>query len=108
MLTRYASVLQVRDNHGGPRNCHWSGAGREAPGKTSHYSREAILGLSYHVPHLVVVRVGQAAAAASENGSGPTGIITIRIRVRPASWNVMKPRIQCVQTPWMQGFMTAI
>jgi hypothetical protein len=67
MLTRYASVLQVRDNHGGPRTCHRSGAGREAPGKTSHYSREAILGLSYHVPHFVV-RVGQAAAA--DSGSG--------------------------------------
>src|SRR6266702_4595241 len=39
-----------------------SGAGREAPGRTSHYSREAVLGLSYHVK-LLVVRVGQAAAA---------------------------------------------
>jgi hypothetical protein len=44
MLTRYASVLQVREIQGGPRNCHRSGAGREAPGKTSHYSREAVLG----------------------------------------------------------------
>ena len=39
-----------------------SGAGGEAPGKTSHYSREAVLGLCYHVKHLVV-RVGEAAAA---------------------------------------------
>jgi hypothetical protein len=28
-----------------------SGAGGEAPGRTSHYSREAVLGLCYHVPH---------------------------------------------------------
>ena len=44
MLTRYASVLQVRENGGGARNCYRSGAGWEAPGKTSHYSREAVLG----------------------------------------------------------------
>jgi hypothetical protein len=29
---------------------------------------------------------------------GHTGTISIRIRVRRASWNAMEPRIQCVLT----------
>jgi hypothetical protein len=37
--------------------------------------------------------------------SGHTGTISIAIRVRPASWDVMKPRIQCVLTQWKPGFI---
>jgi hypothetical protein len=37
--------------------------------------------------------------------SGNTGIISITLRVRRASSNVMKPQIQCVLTPWNPGFM---
>ena len=47
-----------------------SGAGGEAPGRTSHYSREAVLGLSYRDKHLVA-RVGQAAAAGLTFGMNP-------------------------------------
>jgi len=53
--SRYAKTTAAHGTAAG------SGAGGEAPGRTSHYSREAVLGLSYHVKHLVV-RVGQAAA----------------------------------------------
>jgi hypothetical protein len=67
MLTRYASVLQVREITAVHGTAVGSGAGREAPGRTSHYSREAAFG-------------------------------------RRASWNVVKPRIQCVLTHWMSGF----
>jgi hypothetical protein len=38
---------------------------------------------------------------------GDTGIISIAIRVRRASSNGMKPRIQCVLTPWNAGFMAS-
>ena len=44
MLTRYASVLQVREITAVHGTAVGSGAGREAPGRTSHYSREAVLG----------------------------------------------------------------
>ena len=57
-------------NHGGHGTAVASGAGGEAPGRTSHYSREAVLGLSYHDKHLVA-RVGQAAAAGLTFGMNP-------------------------------------
>ena len=34
---------------------------------------------------------------------GHAGTISITVRVRRASWNAMKPRIQCVQTQWNRG-----
>src|SRR6266496_851320 len=55
--SRYAKSTAVHETAVG------SGAGREAPGRTSHYSCETVLGLSCHAKHLVV-RVGQAGAAA--------------------------------------------
>jgi len=36
--------------------------------------------------------------------SGHTGTTSITVRVRQASWNAMKPRIQCVLTQWIPGF----
>ena len=41
-----------------------------------------------------------------ETDSGPTGTISLTVRVRRASPNVLKPRIQCVLTPWNPGFST--
>lgn len=35
--------------------------------------------------------------------SSHTGTVSTTIRVRRASWNVMKPRIQGVLTPWNPG-----
>jgi len=32
-----------------------------------------------------------------------SGTISITVRVRAASWNAMKPRIQCVVTQWNPG-----
>jgi len=48
------------------------------------------------------------AVADRKPDSAPTGAISTTLSVRRASWNVMEPRIQYVQTPWMSGFMTAI
>ena len=39
-----------------------------------------------------------------ETDSDHTGTISITVRVRRASWNAMKPRIQCVLTQWNSGF----
>src|SRR5690242_18724519 len=38
--------------------------------------------------------------------SGPISPISITIRARSPSRNAMKPRIQCVQTQWIPGFIT--
>jgi len=35
--------------------------------------------------------------------SGHAGTISTTFRVRRPSWNAMKPRIQCVRTPWIRG-----
>ena len=37
--------------------------------------------------------------------SGHTGTISITARARSANRNAMKPRIQCVLTQWIPGFM---
>jgi hypothetical protein len=39
--------------------------------------------------------------------SGHIGTISITVRVRRTSWNVMKPRIQCVPTQWKPGFIAS-
>jgi hypothetical protein len=39
--------------------------------------------------------------------SGHIGTISITIRVRRTSRNVMKPRIQCVLTQWKPGFIAS-
>jgi hypothetical protein len=49
--------------------------------------------------------VGRGPAAhLGKPDSGHTGTISLMIRVRRASWNAMKPRIQCVLTQWIPGF----
>jgi hypothetical protein len=37
--------------------------------------------------------------------SGHVATISITVWVRRASWNAMKPRIQCVLTQWKPGFI---
>jgi len=39
--------------------------------------------------------------------SGHTGTVSTTVRMHRASWNAMKPRIQCVLTPWMSDFMAS-
>jgi hypothetical protein len=43
----------------------------------------------------------------TEPDSGHTGTISITVRMRRTSQNVMKPRIQCVVTPWIRGFIAS-
>ena len=47
------------------------------------------------------------AARPRKPDAGHTGTISIIIRVRRASMNVMKPRIQCVLTQWKPGFIAS-
>jgi hypothetical protein len=37
--------------------------------------------------------------------SGHARTISLMVRMRRTSWNVMKPRIQCVLTQWIPSFM---
>jgi len=46
-------------------------------------------------------------ARSTKPDSGHTGTISIATGVRRANWNAMKPRIQCVLTPWNPGFMAS-
>jgi len=47
------------------------------------------------------------AARPRKPDAGHTGTISITIRMRRASWNAMKPRIQCVLTQWKPGFIAS-
>jgi hypothetical protein len=47
------------------------------------------------------------AARPRKPDAGHTGTISITIRARRASWNAMKPRIQCVLTQWKPGFIAS-
>ena len=60
-LTRYASVLQVRENHDGPRNCRRVRSGKGGPRQDVTLLARSGPRASYHVQHLIVrTRAGAA------------------------------------------------